>query len=186
LLPAVLEGALPEDMAKLGAGRVFQEINWADFTVGADEHENLRKLRAAIAGKDVSTSHGPVRLTPYQIFRDAARWETSRRTETSILYRGKQLEEARRQLLRNPDFVVSDQIEPCLAAAEARQRMIWRRAPVGGIAGTVIFLIMFVAAYCEYRLAETRRLSSVSRELAASAQQTAGADRTLLLSARSA
>jgi len=184
LLPAVLDGARSDDMAKLGAGRVFQDINWADFQTGADEHESLRKLEAAITGKELSPSHGPARLTPYQVRRDAARWEASGRAEKSILYRGKQFEAARRLLQDNPDFVVGEQIAPFLAASEARQRTVWRRTAIGGLMGTVIFLIMFIAAYREYLLAEARRLDSLSRALAASSQQSAGADRELLLSAR--
>ena len=86
VVPVALPGIANTDIAKLGSGTLFKDINWADFTRGLDNPEAVEKLRAALTGQVLPGDRGPDRLTPYQIRRDAARWHKSLQKETSILY----------------------------------------------------------------------------------------------------
>jgi len=51
LIPAALPGIKADDMKRLGAGKIFQEINWADFTRRLDDPNSLSKLNAALTGQ---------------------------------------------------------------------------------------------------------------------------------------
>jgi len=184
LIPVALPGIRQEDIRRLGSGKLFQEVNWADFSRSIDDADSLKKLGAAITGQALPQHRGPARLTPYQIRRDAARWAASARRETSILYRGEQLAEANALMRGNPDLVVLDEVLPFLTAAEERQRRFLRRTAAGGALGTVVFLVLFVVTYVAYELAEQRRLASLSRQLAIASREAPGPDRTLLISAQ--
>src|SRR5262245_16098110 len=184
LLPVALPGISPTDMARLGSGKVFQEINWADFTHGVDDRESLEKLASALTGRSLPQDRGPARLTPYQVRRDAERWAKSGGTDTSILYTGAQLAEATRLILDNPDFVVADEVMPFLTAAQESQRRFWRRLALGIAAAATLLFATTTVAVIGYTLAEERRLGSLSRQLAIAAREARGADRRLLTAAQ--
>lgn len=183
IIPVALPGVAEEDMRRLGSGKVFQEINWADFRAGVHDSDALAKLLAGLRGERLPQHRAPARLTPYQMRRDAARWHVaaSSKEKRSILYRGAQLASARRLVENNPDFVVLDEVLPFLAAAEAQVRRQWRRMAVASVALTALFLTITVAAVIGYILAEERRLASLSRALATIARDAPAPDQRLLI-----
>ncbi|MBR0911485.1 toll/interleukin-1 receptor domain-containing protein [Bradyrhizobium japonicum] len=184
IIPVALPGIDLKEAAKLGSGTLFQEVNWADFTKGPDDKESLDKLEAALSGRRTLGYRGPARLTPYQLRRDAERWEKSKRKDSSILYGGRQLVEAERMARENADAVVLVEINAFLAASRERQSTFWRRLALG--AGAALFLVAgaSVVAAINYFLAEERRLGSASRQLAMATREGAGADRVMLIGAR--
>jgi hypothetical protein len=181
LIPVALPGITKEDMQRLGAGKVFQEINWADFTKRLDDRDSLDKLAAALTGRQLPQDRGPARLTPYQIRRDAERWAKSGGQDRSILYTGAQLADAATLIRENPDFVVVDEVMPFLTAAQDNQQRFWRRLASGGIVIATLLFVLTVAAVIGYRLAEQRRVASLSRQLAIASKEAPGADRQLLI-----
>jgi WD40 repeat protein len=184
IIPVALPGLDREEAAKLGSGKLFQDVNWADFTKGAEDRDSLEKLEAALTGRRVLGYRGPARLTPYQMRRDAERWEKSGRKDASILYGGGQLVEAERMARDNPDAVVLTDVAAFLTASRERQSRFWRRTAIlSGAAGLLLATASIVAA-TNYLLAEQRRLGSVSRQLAMAARDAAGPDRAMLIAAR--
>jgi hypothetical protein len=168
LIPVALPGIKTEDMRKLGTGTLFQEINWADFTNKIEDKEALAKLLSALTGNHPSLNQGPAQLTPYQIRRDAGRWQHAKQAEkASILYKGAQRAEAERIIEANPDYVVLSEVQPFIAAAHHEEHRRQRRLISAISVTTIIVAILAIAAFTAYFLAETRRRESVSRELAA-------------------
>lgn len=184
IIPVALPGIAPEEAAKLGSGKLFQDINWADFTKGSDDKECLDKFEAALTGRRTMGYRGPTRLTPYQVRRDAERWERTARRDRSILYTGRQLAEAESIERDNPDAVVVAGVTSFLAASRERVRIFWRRAAIVATVVALALLTVSAIAFTNYLLAEQRRLASVSRQLAMASKDAAGADRALLLGAR--
>jgi WD40 repeat protein len=184
VIPVALPGISSDQTAKLGSGKLFQDVNWADFTKGAGDKESLEKLEAALIGRKISGYRGPARLTPYQVRRDSERWSKSGKKDLSILYGGRQLDEAETMIRDNPDFVLIDDVIDFLADSRARQNRFWRRVAIGACATAVILLALSVVAVASYVLAEQRRLGSVSRQLAIASKDAPGADRALLIGAR--
>ena len=184
IIPVALPGINLSEAAKLGSGKLFQDVNWADFTNGPDDKESLDKFEAALTGRSTLGYRGPARLTPYQMRRDAARWEKSGRKDHSILYGGRQLADAESVAQSNPDAVVLSEITPFLVASKERQSRFWRRMALLAGAALLVLAAASVIALTNYVLAEQRRLASVSRQLAMAAREAAGPDRALLISAR--
>jgi WD40 repeat protein len=184
LIPVALPGITAKDMRRLGTGKVFQEINWADFTRRLDDRDSLEKLSAALSGRQLPQHRGPARLTAYQIRRDAERWAKSDGKDKSILYRGAQLTDAGRLIHENPDFVVVDEVLPFLTASQDNQQRFWRRMAIGGMSIAVVLFGLTIAAVIGYGLAEQRRVASLSRQLAIASKEASGADRQLLISAQ--
>lgn len=184
VIPVALPGIDLNEAARLGTGTLFQEVNWADFTKGPDDKESLDKLEAALSGRRTLGYRGPARLTPWQLRRDAERWEKSKRKDSSILYGGRQLVEAERLARENPDAVVVAEINPFLAAGRDRQSAFWRRLALSAGAALILVAGALVLAAINYVLAEERRLGSVSRQLAMATRDGAGADRVMLIAAR--
>lgn len=184
LIPVALPGIDAEDMRRLGAGKVFQEINWADFTKGPRDLDSLRKLEAALSGRKLPQYQGPARLTPYQVRRDATRWTEAKGKDRSILYKGAQLDQAFDLVQRNPDYVVADEVLPFLNAARAHQRRFWRRVAATGLAAAAALMVLTAGIYLNYSLAERRRIASLSRQLAIASREAPGADRRLLIATR--
>ena len=184
IIPVALPGIDLEQAAKLGSGKLFQEVNWADFTKGPDDKESLDKLEAALSGRQTLGYRGPARLTPYQIRRDAERWKKARYEDPSILYGGQQLVEAERMARDNPDAMVLAETLPFLSASRERQSRRWKRLAFA--AGTAVFLLATatIVAVMNYLTAEERRMASVSRQLAIAARDAAGANRVMLIAAR--
>lgn len=184
IIPVALAGIDLSVAARLGSGKLFQEVNWADFTKGPNDKDSLEKFEAALSGRQTLGYRGPARLTAYQMRRDAERWKRSRRKDTSILYGGRQLVEAERMARENPDAVVLAEVSPFLAASRERQSTVWRRLAFA--AGTAVILLSAatVVAAVNYVMAEERRLASVSRQLAIASRDAAGADRAMLIGAR--
>lgn len=184
IIPVALPGIDLEQAAKLGSGKLFQEVNWADFTKGPDDKESLDKLEAALSGRRTLGYRGPARLTPYQIRRDAERWNKARYRDPSILYGGQQLVEAEKMARDNPDAMVLAETLPFLAASRERQSLRWKwLAFAAGTAG-ILLATAAVVAGMNYLIAEERRMSSVSRQLAIAARDAAGADRVMLIATR--
>jgi WD40 repeat protein len=179
LIPVALPGIADADMHRLGSGKFFQEINWADFRQGANDRNSLEKLKAALTGEQLPQYRGPARLTPHQIRRDAQRWANEKR-DSSILYKGTQLAEADAIVRDNPDFVVASEVMPFLTAAHEHHRRFWKRVAVGSIATGAALFGLAVAAFVGYRLADERRVASLSRQLAIASREAPGADRQLL------
>ncbi|ACK86396.1 Pyrrolo-quinoline quinone (plasmid) [Methylorubrum extorquens CM4] len=184
MIPVALPGINAEDMRRLGSGKVFQEINWADFTKGPRDLDSLRKLEAALSGRKLPQHQGPARLTPYQVRRDAMRWTEAKGKDRSILYKGAQLDQAFDLVQRNPDYVVADEVLPFLNAARAHQRRFWRRVAGAGLSTAAALTVLSVAIYLNYSLAERRRIASLSRQLAIASREAPGADRRLLIATR--
>lgn len=183
LLPVALPGLKDEDAGRLGAGTLFRTINWADFRQGPRDSEALGKLLAAIAGTTADRHRGPMRLTPYQLRRDAGRWQGAKtaREKTSILYRGAQLTEAEAIVAQSPDYAVLDEIAPFLLAAQHAARSRLRRWIVGAGLVTFVTSAAAVAAVISYLTAEARRLESTSRELAIVSRDAPRPDNQLLI-----
>ena len=182
LIPVALPGMTEVDMAKLGSGTLFREINWADFTKSLDDPDAREKLRAALTGEELQGDRGPSRLTPYQIRRDTARWATSKGVDASVLYRGRQLTEAERLARENPDLLAIGEVVAFLAAGAERQKRFWRRLALASTAAALVILASAVLTFFQYLIAEERRATSDSRRLAIIARETDGADRALLVS----
>lgn len=174
LIPVALPGIREEDMRRLGEGTLFSDINWADFRAGVIDEAAIEKLRAALQGEPVLTGVGPPRLTPYQVRRDAARWERSGRKDRSIPYRGRQLAAAQALLESQPDLMSGAAIAAFIAeAVQARSN----RLRNFGIAAAVMIVVISLLAV---GLERARRVA-LSRFLAAEARQSASPDRSLLL-----
>lgn len=184
IIPVALPGISLDEAAKLGSGRLFQDVNWADFTRAPDDKESLDKLEAALTGRKTLGYRSPARLTPYQVRRDAERWERSGKKDRSILYGGKQLAEAEAMERDNPDAIMVPGVGPFLAASRHRQRTFWRNIAVVATVAAAALLTAFAAAVASYLLAEQRRLASVSRQLAIASKDAAGPDRALLIASR--
>lgn len=184
IIPVALPGIDRVEAAKLGSGKLFQDINWADFTKGPNDKESLDKFEAALTGRRLLGYRGPARLTPYQMRRDAERWDRSGRKDNSILYGGRQLADAEGLAQSNPDAVVLSEVAPFLVASKERQSKFWRRTAFLAAGALVVLAVASVIAVANYVLAEQRRLASVSRQLAMAARDAAGPDRALLISAR--
>lgn len=182
IVPVALPGIANTDIAKLGTGTLFKDINWADFTRGLDNHEAVEKLRAALTGQALPGDRGPDRLTPYQIRRDAARWHKSRQQDDSILYRGGQLTEANRLAAEEADILGVPDVSVFLFAAEVNQKRFWRRVAIAAICAAIVILAAAITAFYQFRIADERRRESISRQLAMLARDADGADRGLLLS----
>lgn len=184
LIPVALPGVREDDMQRLRDGSLFRDMNWADFRNGLDDQDSLDKLYAALTGLEPSKEHGPDRLTPYQIRRDAARWRKSGQRDVSILYRGPQLREAERLAREIPHLAAAGEIAPFLLASAARQRSLWYRVAVAAVTASVIIAGLGVWADHLRRLAEERRALAVSRQLALESRAVATPATSLLLAAQ--
>jgi WD40 repeat protein len=184
IIPVALPGLAAQEAEKLGSGTLFQEVNWADFTKGWDDKESLNKLEAALTGRKTIGYRGPAHLTPYQVRRDAERWESSARRDASILYSGKQLVEAEAMVRDNADAVIVAGVASFLSSSRERQGTFWRRLAFGAVVTAVVLLVASAVAIASYVLAEQRRVASLSRQLAMTAKDAPGADRALLIGAR--
>lgn len=180
LIPVALPGIAEANMKQLGSGKLFQEINWADFRKGPNDRDSLEKLKAALTGEQVPQYRGPARLTPHQIRRDAQRWANEKQ-DRSILYKDAQLDQADAIVRDNPDFVVASEVMPFLTAAHENHRRFWKRVAIGSMATGAALLGLAIAAFIGYHLAEDRRMASLSRQLAIASRDAPGADRQLLI-----
>lgn len=185
---SIIPVALPDlsliESAKLGSGRLFQEINWADFTKGVDDKDSLEKLEAALTGRKTLGYRGPARLTPYQVRRDAERWQRSGRLDLSILYSGAQLAEAEAMVRENPDAMNVADVSEFLSSSREGQSAYWRRLAMAAVGTAAVLLATATIAIANYLVAEQRRQASVSRQLAIISKDAAGADRALSIGAR--
>ena len=157
-------------------------MNWADFSRGPDDKDSLEKLEAALTGRKTLGYRGPARLTPYQVRRDAERWERSGRRDRSILYGGAQLTEAEAMASDNPDAMAG--VNSFILASRGRQTGYWRGLAIVSAGVAVVLLTTSAVAIANYLIAEQRRLASVSRQLAIASRDAPGADRALLIGAR--
>ncbi|MGE7471985.1 toll/interleukin-1 receptor domain-containing protein [Bosea sp. NPDC003192] len=183
LIPVALPGIAQADMKQLGSGRIFQDINWADFRKGPNDRDSLEKLKAALTGEKLPQYRGPARLTPHQIRRDAQRWANEKH-DRSILYKGAQLDQADAIVRDNPDFVVASEVMPFLTAAHENHRRFWKRAAIGSAGVGAVLLGLAISSFVGYRLAEDRRVASLSRQLAIASREAPGADRQLLIASQ--
>ncbi len=184
LIPVALPGIREEDMAALDSGNVFRDLNWADFRNGVDDLDALDKLYASVTGSVLSEGRGPARLTPYQVRRDAARWTKSGQRETSVLYRGAQLEEAEQLTRTVPDLAAKTEIGPFLVASARRQRLIWRRVALIAITVALIVIGLGVTAEILRETAEQRRILALSRSLVIQSRTESAPAVALLLAAQ--
>lgn len=164
VVPVALPGIRDEDMKRLGAGTLFQEVNWADFRDGSVDPDAILKLRAAMLGQPLQRDRGPARLTPYVVRRDAGRWEESRRSDRSILYRGRQLKEAHALRASQPDLVAGDAIFAFLAESAAAQTRRLRLIVFLSIAATAVIGLLALRAEKDGRLALARFVASEARQ----------------------
>lgn len=179
LIPVALPGIREEDMQRLGAGSLFQEVNWADFRQGPVDPDAIVKLRAAMLGQPLPTDRGPARLTPYVVRRDAARWERSQRKDRSVLYHGRQLSEAHSLRKAQPDLMASEAIVAFLEESATAQTRRLRLLVGLSIAAAGAIAVLWIRAEYEGRLA-------LSRFVAAEARQAASPDTGLLLAVQAA
>ena len=174
LIPVALPGIREEDQRRLGAGSLFSEINWADFRNGSVDPVAIAKLRAALLGQPLEQGRAPSQLTPYLIRRDADRWHQSTGRNKSILYRGRQLTEARALQSSQPDLMAGQAIDTFLSASAAAQTRRFRTLMIVAIAVAISIGALAVQREMSRRLA-------LSRFVAAEARQAAGADMGLLM-----
>lgn len=174
VIPVALPGIRDEDMKRLGSGTLFQQVNWADFRNGPVDPDAIRKLRAAMLGLPLQLDRGPARLTPYIVRRDAGRWVESRRKNRSILYRGRQLDEAHALRAAQPDLVNGDAIIAFLTESAAAQTQRLRWVAVISIAAAAAIGVLAVQSERAGRLA-------LARFIAAEARQAPSPDTGLLL-----
>ena len=172
--PIVLPGIRDEDMRRLGSGSVFSSINWTDFRGGTVDRAAINKLRNALLGHLPEKGRGPSELTPYLIRRDAQRWEESKHSNRSILYRGRQLKEAESLLASQPDLVSGDSITRFLSASTTAQRQRLQLLTAIAFIGVVILAVLGIQREIARRLA-------LSRFVAAEARQAPSPDTGLLL-----
>jgi WD40 repeat protein len=184
LIPVALPGIREEDMKALGDGSFFRDLNWADLRNGLDDQDGLDKLYAALTGGPVPEGRGPARLTPYQVRRDAARWKKSLERDTSILYRGAQLEQAERLTKSLPELAAKSEVAPFLLASGRRQRTVWRRVAIAAVAVSLVVAGLGILAEVLREVAEQRRVLALSRELAIESQAEPAPDTSLLLAAQ--
>jgi WD40 repeat protein len=184
LIPVALPGIREEDMKALGDGSFFRDLNWADLRNGLDDQDGLDKLYAALTGGPVPEGRGPARLTPYQVRRDAARWKKSLERDTSILYRGAQLEQAERLTKSLPELAAKSEVAPFLLASGRRQRTVWRRVAIAAVAVSLVVAGLGVLAEVLREVAEQRRVLALSREIAIESQAEPAPDTSLLLAAQ--
>jgi WD40 repeat protein len=169
LIPVALPGIREGDMAALDGGNVFRDLNWADFRSGADDQNALDKLYATLTGFVSSQGMGPARLTPYQVRRDAARWTKSGQHETSVLYRGAQLEEAEQLTRKVPDLAAKAEIGPFLLASARRQRQTWLWAALIACTVALLLIAFVITIFSELREKNRLRISRLLRNLSAQA-----------------
>lgn len=184
LIPVVLPGIRPNDMSALGDGSLFREINWADLRGGLDDQDGFDKLYSALTGQVLPEGRGPARLTPYQVRRDAQRWQKSRQLDTSILYRGSQLKEAEKIAREVPDITTATEIAPFLLASAGRQRKVSSRITLVAISIAVVVTALAFLADSMRRLAEDRRAIAVSQRLALESKAETAPSTALLLAAQ--
>jgi WD40 repeat protein len=184
LIPVTLPGVRDEDMNALGDGSVFRDLNWADLRNGVDDQDGLDKLHAALTGQALSEGRGPARLTPYQVRRDAARWMKSLQRDTSILYRGAQLEQAERLARSIPELATKSEVAPFLLASAHRQRSLWRRVAVIAVSASLAIAGLGILAEVLREVAEQRRVLAFSRELAMESRAEQTPATSLLLAAQ--
>jgi WD40 repeat protein len=184
LIPVALPGIKEADMCALGDGRLFRDLNWADLRNGPDDQDGLDRLHSALTGTVVLDGRGPARLTPYQIRRDAARWQKSLQRDSSILYRGSQLEQSERLIRSFPELATKVEVTPFLLASARRQRSIWRRVAFTAVAAGLIIASLAVLAEVLRELAERRRVLALSHSLAIESKAEPVADTALLLAAQ--
>jgi WD40 repeat protein len=182
ILPVALPGLDLAEADRLGSGTLFREVNWADFTGGLNNPLQMDRLRAALTGESLPGNRGPDELTPYQVRRDAGRWDRSKRRDGSILYRGPQLRHAERLAASERDILGVPAVSEFLVASAEQQARFWRRMAVAATVGAVIILCVALIAWLQYTIAEQRRLESSSRQIAMLAREANGADRALLAS----
>ncbi|UWQ59343.1 toll/interleukin-1 receptor domain-containing protein [Leisingera caerulea] len=185
LIPVVLPGASDADMDRLGNGSVFKDINRSELTGQPPSQDQIQQLAAALSGTAAPQYRAPAKLTPYQLRRDAERWgiakKTSKKAAAAILYRGADLKEAQDIMLANPDFVVIAEVQPFIAAALAEERNTLRRITAIALAASFTFITIAAVAYYNAKVAESRRLESLSRALAIQASQDETPGRQLLI-----
>lgn len=179
MIPVALPGIRDEDMKRLGAGTLFQEVNWADFRHGAVDSDAIEKLRAAMLGQPSQRDRGPSRLTPYLIRRDAGRWEESKRKDHSILYRGRQLKDAYALRAVQPDLTSGDAIFAFLSESSAAQARKLRLVAFLAVAAAVVIGLLGLYVEKEGRVA-------LSRFVASEARQAPSPDTGLLLAVQAA
>ncbi|WP_050383779.1 toll/interleukin-1 receptor domain-containing protein [Bradyrhizobium pachyrhizi] len=184
IIPVALPGLSLLESAKLGSGRLFQEINWADFSKGIDDKDSLEKLEAALSGRKTLGYRGPAKLTRYQVRRDAELWLRSGRSDRSILYSGTQLTEAEAMVRENLDAMDVAGVSEFLSSSREGQSAYWRRLTFAAVGTAAVLLAAASVAITNYFLAEQRRQASVSRQLAIISKDAAGADRALSIGAR--
>lgn len=181
VVPVALPGITQPDMERLGSGSFFRDVNWADLRDGLDNARAIERLRAVLTGRALPKDRGPDQLTPYQIRRDAGRWDRSRRADRSILYRGRQLQEANGLVEGSKDVLAVPTVTAFLLEAERQQRLWWRNLAIASCMAGVAILVVAAVALVQYNISEFRRQQSTSRQFAALADAADGADRSLLL-----
>lgn len=180
LIPVVLSGVSDDDMAALGDGSLFKDLNWADLRESLDDPEQIDKLRRALTGESAETDFGPDRLTPFLVRRAARRWLKT--GQDSLLYRGAELENARRIVREYPDLVVLAETQPFIDASALRQRRFWQRLTAGLVIAVLVIASFALVARHQRDVATDRLAESQSRQLALAAPSALGPDRALVLS----
>ena len=116
VIPVLLPDAKPEELLDLR--EFFDRTHWVDFR-STEKHLAIRTLARAICGKNPFPEGRP-ELTSMRVSFDSIRWDVTGRRNASILYRGKQLREARDLLTRQgPEF--TDLARDFLSASERQQ-----------------------------------------------------------------
>lgn len=141
VIPVLLPGMQPEHMMTLAD--FFQKTHWVDFREDWEDPVSVRKLAVAIRGQ-AAFPEGKPELSPLRIRFDAFRWELGGRRDSSLFYRGSDLQQAVAVLAANPDLVPSETREFVARSALAERNRRWFVRVVTAAVIATISVLLFI------------------------------------------
>ena len=141
VIPVLLPGMQPEHMLTLAD--FFQKTHWVDFREDWDDPVSVRKLAAAVRG-EAAFPEGKPELSPLRIRFDAFRWELGHRRDSSLLYRGSDLQQAIAIIAANPGSIPAQTREFVARSAVAERRRRWFLRVVTAAVILTISILLFI------------------------------------------
>jgi hypothetical protein len=175
IIPVALPECREEGWAALFGGDQTPPFNWVRFSILVDADART-KLIEAVQGRFSPKAAGPEAVTPYFIRRQAALWESSKRTDSSLLLRGKLLQTAQAQAAANPMFVTIKAAPFLARSTEAESNRYRIRLGLAIIAFLVATGLAGVA-WWQRDEAVKAAYTALARSLAATAPLSIGSNR---------
>jgi TIR domain len=141
VIPVLLPGMQPEHMMTLAD--FFQKTHWVDFREDWDDPVSVRKLAAAVRG-EAAFPEGKPELSPLRIRFDAFRWELGRRRDSSLLYRGSDLQQAISIIAASPGSVPAETREFVARSTLAERNRRWFVRVVTAAVILTISILLFI------------------------------------------